>query len=588
MNTEQKIQNLEAAISHILSGLGIQKPLVVIDKPSDFEFGDVVCNVAMRYSKELGKPPMELAEFITEAIKESELSYLEKTEIATPGFINVTFSAEFYRDLIKEILSLGNNYGKNDDLAGQKWVIEHTSPNPNKAMHLGHLRNNLVGMGLVRLLKANGAEVISDAIDNNRGIAIAKLMWGYLSLMRKDQSTEISIDKWIEDKTAWYTPEEKSMLPDVFVTECYVHAGEEIKKDQSVEGIIREMVVQWEAGDKKVHELWSFVLTYAYEGMERTLNRLGSYWDNVWHEHEHYQEGKSYVELGLEKGIFKKLEDGAVLTDLEEKYGIPDTILLKKDGTSLYITQDIALTAKKRDKFSADRLLWVIGPEQSLAMKQLFAVCEQLGIGEVSDYSHVSYGYVGLKDDDGGFKKMSSRAGTVLLIDDLIDTVKEKIKAQAKVSDVDNSEQLAIGAVKFSLLKADRTQEIVFDPDQSVEISGASGIYVMYTYARILSVLSKGENVSDSFSADLTTGGDLRKILMFYPEIIKRSQKDLSVHHIAQYLLDLSSAFNSWYGNETLVDGSEKEAYRLALAKAVAVTIKNGLEILGIETLDRV
>ncbi|MCA9365699.1 arginine--tRNA ligase [Candidatus Kaiserbacteria bacterium] len=588
MNTEQKIQNLEAAISHILSGLGIQKPLVVIDKPSDFEFGDVVCNVAMRYSKELGKPPMELAEFITEALKESELSYLEKTEIATPGFINVTFSAEFYRDLIKEILSLGNNYGKNDDLAGQKWVIEHTSPNPNKAMHLGHLRNNLVGMGLVRLLKANGAEVISDAIDNNRGIAIAKLMWGYLSLMRKDQSTEISIDKWIEDKTAWYTPEEKSMLPDVFVTECYVHAGEEIKKDQSVEGIIREMVVQWEAGDKKVHELWSFVLTYAYEGMERTLNRLGSYWDNVWHEHEHYQEGKSYVELGLEKGIFKKLEDGAVLTDLEEKYGIPDTILLKKDGTSLYITQDIALTAKKRDKFSADRLLWVIGPEQSLAMKQLFAVCEQLGIGEVSDYSHVSYGYVGLKDDDGGFKKMSSRAGTVLLIDDLIDTVKEKIKAQAKVSDVDNSEQLAIGAVKFSLLKADRTQEIVFDPDQSVEISGASGIYVMYTYARILSVLSKGENVSDSFSADLTTGGDLRKILMFYPEIIKRSQKDLSVHHIAQYLLDLSSAFNSWYGNETLVDGSEKEAYRLALAKAVAVTIKNGLEILGIETLDRV
>ena len=285
-------------------------------------------------------------------------------------------------------------------------------------MHLGHLRNNLVGMGIVRLLKWNGAEVASDAVYNDRGIAIAKLIYGFLAHMKKDESLPTDVSVWSGNKDKWYTPKEKEMKPDVFVTECYVLGEKDFKNDPEIEKKTRELVVKWENDDKTVWEIWENVLSYAYQGINNTLNRLGSHWDKIWYEHEHYQDGKDFIEKGLEKGIFQKLEDGAVLTNLE-KYNIPDTILLKKDGTSLYITQDIALTSLKKKTYNADKLVWVIGPEQSLAMKQLFTVSEQLGIGKVEDFTHVPYGYVGLKDGDGGFKKMSSREGTVVLIDDV-------------------------------------------------------------------------------------------------------------------------------------------------------------------------
>lgn len=594
--TVRTIADIKSVITDFLSDCGVKDPVVNLERPSDFKHGDISTSVALKYAKEIGRNPHEFANSIREYVITKKLAHIDSIEVVKPGFINFIFSATFYRNLTREIATSPETYGRNHFLDSTKWVVEHTSPNPNKAMHLGHLRNNLIGMSLVRILEWSGADVVSDAVDNNRGIAIAKLMWGFLSHMKKVESVPTDVKYWISNPQKWYTPEEKGLLPDIFVTQCYVLGESDFKEDKDTEEVVRNLVVQWEGGDRDVHKLWSHVLSYAYNGMERTLTRLGNHWDKVWHEHEHYQEGKKYVLEGLKRGLFNKLENGAILTNLEA-YNISDTILLKNDGTSLYITQDIALTALKKKYYEADKLVWVIGPEQSLAMKQLFAVCEQLGIGKVSDFTHVSYGYVGLKDQDGGFKKMSSRDGTVVLIDDVINVVKDKISerlstkqtSQANKNINDLSEKMALAAVKFSLLKSNRTQDITFDAEQSIETTGDSGVYILYTYVRTQSILRKMQHVgivSDNINTGLEV--DVVKQLIHFPTAIDRAREDLSAHHVAQYLLELCSAFNSWYGKETVLDGSEREGYKLAVTKSVGIVIKNGLAILGIATVEEI
>ncbi|MDP3982244.1 MAG: arginine--tRNA ligase [bacterium] len=594
---ESVLSSIEQEIVGFFVDHGVKSPTVVLERPADFEHGDISTSVALKCAKTLGKDPYTLAQDVASHISKKQLQHIHKVEAVKPGFVNIFFDQAFFEKILGEILKLKTDFGNNTSLKGQKWVIEHTSPNPNKAMHLGHLRNNLVGMSLVRTLSCNGATVVSDAIDNNRGIAIAKLMWGFLAHMRKNENVPIEIEYWNSHSEQWFSPKELGLLPDMFITKCYISGELDFKGNPVVENKIRELVARWEAKEEDVWNLWSHMLAYAYEGMERTLSRLGNHWDKIWHEHEHYQKGKDFVEKGLGKGVFKRLEDGAVLTDLSH-YNLSDTILLKNDGTSLYITQDIALTALKKDFYNAEKLLWVIGPEQSLAMKQLFAVCEQLGIGLLEDFMHVSYGYVGLKGDNGSFTKMSSREGTVVLIDDVIDAARDKIlqrfvfEGKEENDELrDLSEKMALAAVKFSILKPDRTQDIVFDTDQSIETTGDSGVYVLYSYVRTQSILRKGAGKKLTKTNSLARPGqegNLVKLLMFFPDMVKRAKEDLSAHHIAQYLLEVCSAFNTWYAKETILDESEQQYHKLAITEAVGVVIKNGLSILGIETIEQI
>lgn len=593
---KKTLDSVQEQLLDFLNSKGLSVRQVSFERSSSQKFGDFSTNIALTQSKKTGLKPIEMAQEIMEYLSHKKIEGIEKVEYVNPGFINLFLNNKVLNGSLLQIIDLESDFGRNNDLEDEKWVVEHTSPNPNKAMHLGHLRNNLVGMSLVRILKWNGAEVVSDAVDNNRGIAIAKLMWGFLSHMRKNEDIPIDINFWASNPDKWNTPAEKEILPDIYVTECYVLGESDFKQNKETEEKVRELVVSWEEKDEAVWKLWSHVLSYAYQGIERTLARLGSHWDKVWHEHEHYEKGKEYVQHGLQKGIFTKLEDGAVLTNLSE-YNLPDTILIKEDGTSLYITQDIALTALKKEYYKADKLIWVIGPEQSLALKQLFAVCEQLGIGAVDDFTHVAYGYVGLRDDDGNFKKMSSRAGTVVLIDDVIDGVKNKIldrfESEGKSAQQEDlkktSEKLALGAVKFSILKSDRTPDLVFDTEKSIETTGDSGIYVLYTYVRTQSILRKGPQISSLLEdTGVDSESEIVRLLIHFPEIIRRSKQDLSAHHIAQYLLELCSAFNSWYGKETVLDGSERENYKLAVTKSVGIVIRNGLSILGIDTVEQI
>ena len=589
-------EKIRQAIVAWLVEAGVDAPQVVFERAAQPEFGEYASNAAMRYAKQLGKNPLELAETLAVHLESLSIPGLMTAEAVRPGFLNLHFSPEVKIGQVGTILERRSAFGSNESHLGEKWVIEHTSPNPNKAMHIGHLRLNLVGMGIVQLMKAAGAEVIADAVYNDRGISIAKAMYGFLAHMKQNDAVPTDIQFWISHKEAWLTPEAKGMKPDEFITECYVLGEADTKASLEIDAAVRQMVVAWEAEDAAVWELWRHVLQFAYDGNERVLARLGSHWDKVWYEHEHYQAGKAYIERGLESGLFTKLEDGAILTNLEEQYKLPDTILLKNDGTSLYITQDIALTDLKKRTYGADRLVWVIGPDQSLALKQLFAVCEQLGIGSLDEFTHVSYGYVGLKNEDGSFKKMSSRAGTVVLLDDVIDTVKaticERFKAEEK-HDVATrealSETLALAAVKFAFLKPDRMQDISFDLQQSVDVQGDSGMYVEYTYVRTQSILKKAGMVSVETIpavAELGVEAELLRTMLYFEDVVQKSIDDLSVHHVAQYLLELCAAFNSWYGKEVILDGTEREAYRLAIVTAIGQLIENGGALLGIEMVD--
>jgi len=577
----------------------------LVEHPADERMGDYACNVAMVLSKTLGKNPRDLAVEIVDKLKnDDELDKvidMKRIEVAGPGFINFWVKKEYLLDLISnQKIDESWRLGRHDDPGklGEGWAtgkvfeVEHTSPNPNKAMHIGHLRNNVTGMAIANMFEDAGAKVIRECMDNNRGIAIAKLMWGYLKFARRDGQKLEDINYWHEHQSEWLSPEELKIRPDIFVDGLYVKGADDFKSEKEVENKVRKMVVAWESEEPINWELWRKVLGYSYAGQKMTLSRLGSRWDKVWHESDHYKAGKDYVRKGLEMGIFRKLDDGAILTDLE-KFGITDTIVQKSDGTSLYITQDLALTELKKKEYGADKMFWVIGPEQALGMKQMFAVCEQLGIGKKEEFSHASYGYMTIK----GQGKMSSREGNVLYIDDLLDIVKKRVLE--KIADRDFSEvekeelaeKLAVGAVKYSILKVGRTTDMAFDVESSISFDGDSAPYLNYVFVRTQSLLAKAGIWNQEAPDEVEKINDEEiKLLRWidrYSETIERAGLDLAPNLICGYLLELSQRFNAFYGNHKILDDNENRDFRLKLTSQVGMLIKNGLKILGIEVVER-
>lgn len=607
-----------------------------LDFPADPNFGDFASNIALQGFAQLSaeqrqdlkvNSPRDLAQQLVAQLQEKikqqpQLAqHIAQISVDGPGFINFTLSDEYLKSLIAQVLSQPD-YGAGAQQLETRWEIEHTSPNPNKAMHLGHLRNNVTAMAIANLWQTQGIKVIRDAVDNNRGIAIARLMWGYLKFAhredesvdkrednsadkREDESADIKEDKrttdlnyWFEHQDEWLTPKDKNQRPDKFVDELYLKASEDFKNNSDTEQKVRQMVVDWELGDKATWALWTKVLSYSYQGQEMTLQRLGNVWDKVWHEHEHYQQGKELVALGLKKGIFKKLADGAVLTNLE-KYNLPDTIVQKADGTSLYITQDIALTKLKKDTLSAQKLHWMVGPEQSLALKQLFAVCDQFGIARLQDLTHLSYGYMSIK----GAGKMSSRLGNVVYIDDLVDAVKNEVKTTMAKNRTDFSaemlekisETVALGAIKYSILKVGRMSPTAFDLDSALRLDGNSGPYLQYTYVRANSVLEKAEyQVGTNSSQELTQyrlNPEEKAILRHisrYPTLVQLASEACEPSKMANFQYELSQKFNSFYNkHQILTEDLTTSTFRLNLTQSMMQLLKHGLEILGIEIPDK-
>ncbi|MBP6925445.1 MAG: arginine--tRNA ligase [Candidatus Pacebacteria bacterium] len=579
---------LQSHIERALRELGIEPAPFVLEHPADMSHGDYACNVAMVLAKKLGENPHSLAEKIANTLQELAIDEVESVTVAGPGFINITLARNFFTQSLQNIIEVGPRYGSSDIYKGQTWLIEHTSPNPNKAMHLGHLRNNLTGMAIGNIATFVGVHTILDMVDNNRGIAIAKLMWGYLKFAHKQGKEIADVAYWFQHQSEWKNPITEGRRPDLFVDQLYVQGSEDFKNSE-VEEQVRNFVVLWEDNDEYIRALWKTVLDFSYQGQDMTLARLGNRWDYKWHEHEHYQEGKDLVTEGLAKGIFTKLEDGAILTTLES-YNIPDTIVQKKDGTSLYITQDLALTRLKKEKFNPDKMFWVIGPEQALAMKQVFAVSEQLGTGKYEDFIHISYGYMSLK----GEGKMSSREGNVVYIDALIDQTKDALRENIADMDANLAEQVALAAIKFSILRTGRTVDMAFDLKNSISTEGDSGPYLQYTYARCQSVVQKAQEMGLISREGVTIIAPennitpVERLLCRFPEVVLLSAQEQTPHHIANYALELSRAFNSFYAQTKLLDQENKyAAYNVMMVQAVAQVVSNSLRLLGIQAPEK-
>lgn len=575
-------------IKEALTSLQIEDNNIILERPKGEKMGDYTTNVALRHAKSLKSKPLDIAQEIVSKIRVDEV--IAKAEAVAPGFINIWLNETVLKQEMASVLIKKEEYGSSQWGNGKKWLIEHTSPNPNKAMHLGHLRNNVTGMALANIWQFMGVEVIRDCINNNRGIAIAKLMWGYLKFAHKKGETMLDLSYWYTHQNEWHTPESKGVRSDKFVDELYVQASEDFK-NKEVETQVRQMVVDWEASEPKNRALWQKVLEFSYEGQQLTFKRLNSHWDKIWHEHEHYQEGKDFVQEGLEKGIFKKLDDGAILSNLEA-YKLPDTIVLKKDSTSLYITQDLALTKLKKETFHPDKLFWVLGPDHTLAFRQLFAICEQLGIAKKEELEQINFGYMSIK----GLGKMSSRAGNVIYIEDLLDLAKEKVlklfeeRTFAAENKAETAEKMAVGAVKYSILKVGRTTGTAFDFETSLSLDGDSGPYLQYTYVRALSILrdQQVESTPSSYAPQLEEA-ELLRMLPHFEEVVVQAGLQYAPNLIGNYIFELAQHFNIFYQKYPILKADdEAKKFRLALTQAVSIILKNGLLLLGIETVEKI
>ncbi|HQM16025.1 MAG TPA: arginine--tRNA ligase [Candidatus Woesebacteria bacterium] len=619
--TQKHHSPVEELLVNLISKLPlVKKSDVELTRPQQSHLGDFACNISLKLFSQLKQEiyiryridssrelafllKQQLESLIEEGLIDKQI--VSKLEVAGPGFINIFLSPQYYLNMIGRQMLI-DSPEKSSTRKKLIWGLEHTSPNPNKAMHIGHLRNNLVGMSLGRLWEAVGINVVYEKMDNDRGIAIAKLMWGFLQYARKDQSLEPTAHIWASDPSKWYSPEELSMRPDRFVDNLYVKASQAFDLDETNKQLIRQLVLDWEQRQPEIWQLWRHVLSLSYQGQELTLKRLRNRWDKVWYESQHYQIGQQMVDHGLAKGIFKQLSDGAVITQLES-YHLPDTIVRKADGTSLYITQDMALVEIKLKELRANKLHWVVGPEQKLAFHQLFAVCEQLGIGKREQLEHLSYGYMSIK----GHGKMSSRRGNVLFIDELLDIAHQKAKSLIKEPSFDDAEKellaekVGVGAVKYAILKVGREVDMAFDIDEALSLEGNSGPYLQYTFARACSVLRKASvslqdlhELSDSWKS--VKSGELIESYnnldsKQLPQLIDRFQQlvvDAAYNNepslIANYLFELAKAFNSLYNAQPILTADlHTRLILLSLIVSVARIIRSGLSLLGIEAPEK-
>ncbi len=482
------------------------------------------------------------------------------------------------RYILENIFEFKDEYGRIRDIIDKekkrqlRIVIEYPSPNTNKPLHFGHIRNMLLGKSLSNLLDYKGYKVFQVNLYNDRGIHICKSMLAY--------------NKWGNNKE----PDKKS---DHYVGDFYVKFNEMAEKNEELVEDAYNLLRKWEAGDEKTRTLWKLMNKWAIDGHRITYNKLGISFNKEYYESDLYLKGKEKIIEGINKGIFVKTEDGAIIARLKEKYNLEDKILVRSDGTSIYITQDIYLAYKKKEDFNYDKSIYVVGDEQIQHFKWLFAILDMLGFKE--DNYHLAYGMISLPSG-----KMKSREGTTIDADDIIEEMETLAYSEVdkRYPNISNSEKLrraeiiGLGALSFFILKYSAMKGFMFKPDESISFEGETGPYIQYCYARIASIILKsGIKVTTNINWDLLNHKNeiyLMKNLTYFPEIVDSAEKAYSIHLIAQYLLTLCQAFNSFYSTcQVISDNKDLEKARLLLIKCVQIVIKTGLDILGIETLDK-
>lgn len=509
------------------------------------------------------------------------------------GFLNISLRDAYWIDqLYDEILP--------DDFAvfkpnGKKVMVEYSSPNTNKPLHLGHVRNNLLGYSVAQILDAAGYEVIKANLVNDRGIHICKSMlaWQLFGNGETPESTGMKGDHLVGK---YYVVFDKEYKKEIEILKSEGQTEEEAKKNAPLIKQAQEMLQKWEAGDDEVINLWKTMNTWVYDGFGKTYHRLGVDFDKFYYESNTYLLGKDIVEEGLEKDVFFEKEDGSVWIDLTED-GLDEKLVRRSDGTSVYMTQDLGTAQLKYDDFHMDDSLYVVGNEQDYHFKVLFLILKKLGKSWSKGLYHLSYGMVDLPSG-----KMKSREGTVVDADDLIgemeQTAKEQTEALGKVTDLTEEgllelyHTIGMGALKYFLLKVDPKKRLLFDPNESVDFQGHTGPFIQYTHARIKSVLSRAGvdySIKTSITEIAPVERDLILALTQFPSIITEAAKGYNPALIANYVYELAKVYNKFYHEKSILQAEDEtlKVFRLQLSSASAKVISRGMNLLGIDVPER-
>lgn len=571
------------------------KPEDIILQKTRKEFdGDYTLNV-FPFLKISREKPEETANNIGNYIV-SNIPEIESFNVIK-GFLNLSIVKEFWTSFLAENLK-DEYFGHQDIRPGQPVVIEYSSPNTNKPLHLGHIRNNLIGWSVSEILKAAGHEVVKVNLVNDRGIHICKSMLAW--------------EKWFSDKT----PENTSIKGDKLVGDCYVRFDQELKSeiaDLQAKGQTqkeaeqnaplmaeaREMLMKWEANDPATRKTWRQMNTWVYNGFDQTYQRLGVDFDKIYYESETYLLGKDIVNEGLKQGILFKKEDGSVWADLTSD-GLDEKLLLRADGTSVYMTQDLGTAQLRYDDYHPENLLYVVGNEQNYHFDVLRIILAKLGRDWSDKIHHVSYGMVELPHG-----KMKSREGNVVDADDLMDqmhsTAEQMARELGKADDLDERssyelfEMISLGALKFFILRVDPKKNMLFNPEESIDFNGHTGPFVQYTHARIRSLIKKA-SAKGLYPLSKTYQGlvlpkekEILKILYSYPSVIDDAAKSYSPAIISNYVYELAKEYNQFYQEIHILreEDAEKAAFRLSLSAFTANVIKSGMKLLGINVPEK-
>lgn len=596
MTIENLIQEKVVEAIETLYGSKVPEKMVQLQTTrKEFE-GDITLVVFpfLRMSK---KKPEETATEIGNYLKE-KVEQIDDFNIIK-GFLNLSINNSYWIEVLNKAFQ-NPTYGHKEILPNSpNTVIEYSSPNTNKPLHLGHIRNNLLGYSVACILKANGKNVQKVNLVNDRGIHICKSMLAW--------------QKWGNGET----PESANMKGDHLVGKYYVRFDQEYKKEikELIEKGIseadakkqapslleaQEMLRKWEAEDTEIRELWETMNNWVYAGFDVTYKRLGVDFDKIYHESETYKLGKSCILKGLEDGVLIQKEDSSIWADLT-KDKLDEKILLRSDGTSVYMTQDIGTANLRYQDYSFDKHVYVVGNEQDYHFKVLKLVLKKLGFDWAETLEHLSYGMVELPHG-----KMKSREGTVVdadeLVDEMIATARRMSEELGKLEGYSEKEaekvyrMIALGALKYFMLKVDPKKKMLFNPEESIDFNGNTGPFIQYTHARICSIFRKAEEKDFAIPNELNTNLELNKkeidLIKFinrYPTVIEEAGNSFSPALVANYTYDLVKEYNQFYHDFPVMkeENEEKRSFRLYLSKVVARTIKSSMELLGIEVPER-
>lgn len=591
-----KIENfvLEAAL-HSVEALygkleGEQLQIQKTRKEFDGDFTLVVFPLLKRSRKSPEMTAQELGAHIVEHHPEIASYNVIK------GFLNLSLSETFWAERFGE-LRLNEAFGEAPK-TGRTMMVEYSSPNTNKPLHLGHIRNNLLGYSVARILEANGHTVIKANLVNDRGIHICKSMLAW-KLYGGGETPDSSGMKGDHLVGKYYVEFDKHYKAQIKELMAEGKSEEEAKKEAPIMSKAQEWLRKWEAKDPEVYGLWEQMNGWVYKGFDVTYKALGVDFDKVYYESQTYLLGKELVEEGLKKGIFFRKEDNSVWIDLEAD-GLDQKLLLRGDGTSVYMTQDLGTAYRRFEDNHLDDMIYVVGNEQNYHFQVLKLVLKKLGYADWSDHiTHLSYGMVELPEG-----KMKSREGTVVDADDLIekmvDTAREMSEELGKLDGCSEEEASAVstmvglGALKYFILKVDPKKTMLFDPKESIDFNGNTGPFIQYTHARIRSVMRKAEEAGIDFKAMveaplLSEEVELIKTLSEYPQVVASAGENFAPSYVAAYAYDLAKQFNGYYHDHSILkeERVEVRALRLQLASVVARTLKSAMALLGIEVPER-